>query len=742
MKRIFIYILAAYLLYQEALDSEIYRNRPLVNMSLGLYSYENGIKYFYNYEKDVFNSKLFFSISLDLSNLVKISTGNGGNLNELLDNSFLCYFAHNAANRNDESIYSFQLFMTKLNQFGYVEENKLIDSLHHHNYYSCSRDLEFIVKGFQSGTHRIVTYFKVPNINNICNIWFGSSQNESSSSPYIIIGASSKIIDVIDIDHINSFRRNNHIYNMSIFQYPDSNNIINNYRNKCYLSSFINSVILSTSSEDTAQYPKNYYNSLIELGNNNNYPFSSINHPATRRSTRVGIFIKDFSFHGTNHRFFLWLCNYQYFMSRGNYRLTIITDAENNAMKFRTFEKNFNFNFWQSCSDIEISYHEGLSYDYSFSFVNELSSPSDYSNDSRLEPHRLLVKYLKDNFEIIIAANTGGDVQTHHLIVAVNNAKNKNNELSANITSFPLMAIDLPNLVIPNVWNSKIDFLLAPSRFVGWHPTSIAHHKPIISIYPPFPSLKHVHRWDAEFMNNLDLKTIVDDCDESDMRDKALHRIRFGFIGSIVNYRNFGLILRAVKYILSGQYCNETSQSLVEKTECIEDVNLFQNEVKIRFFGDGNSMDVLEDLIRELKLSEVVELFGHQSHPQLMRILSCSLDVIVNPIVEGETFGFTFLEAIAHNIPIITFNTGSSEEILRLGIMIEVDSNSSSFTPFQVVVDLANAMFLFYRNKKMGNYQTNNHDSLDYDDILKSRMANFNFYADDLMDAIDILLLK
>lgn len=90
--------------------------------------------------------------------------------------------------------------------------------------------------------------------------------------------------------------------------------------------------------------------------------------------------------------------------------------------------------------------------------------------------------------------------------------------------------------------------------------------------------------------------------------------------------------------------------------------------------GGGDGRPVLEEMARELGLSEIVHFHGLVPEPILLDMYRRA-SVFVMPS-EGEGFGLAFIEAMAFGTPVIASHSGASAEIVRhdeTGLLVDSD---------------------------------------------------------------------
>ena len=85
--------------------------------------------------------------------------------------------------------------------------------------------------------------------------------------------------------------------------------------------------------------------------------------------------------------------------------------------------------------------------------------------------------------------------------------------------------------------------------------------------------------------------------------------------------------------------------------------------VRLRIVGEGTERPYLERMIRDLALTDVVELLGFRTREEI-RDLFRDADVFVLPTIE-EAFGIAALEARAAGLPLVAMRSGGVPEIIR-----------------------------------------------------------------------------
>lgn len=98
--------------------------------------------------------------------------------------------------------------------------------------------------------------------------------------------------------------------------------------------------------------------------------------------------------------------------------------------------------------------------------------------------------------------------------------------------------------------------------------------------------------------------------------------------------------------------------------------------IKVKIIGDGNMRGQLESLAQNLNVSEYIEFLGYIPHEKLPSYYSSS-DLFVLPS-KNEGMSNTILEAMASGLPIITTNTGGTQELISgNGILVGAENPKS-----------------------------------------------------------------
>ena len=93
--------------------------------------------------------------------------------------------------------------------------------------------------------------------------------------------------------------------------------------------------------------------------------------------------------------------------------------------------------------------------------------------------------------------------------------------------------------------------------------------------------------------------------------------------------------------------------------------------IEVWLIGDGSKRAEIEELIKELKMNQVVKLLG--SRRDIPALLN-DIDIFVFAAKPDEGFGIAIAEAMASEVPIVASNVGACREVLdkgQLGKLVE-----------------------------------------------------------------------
>ncbi|KAJ1429321.1 hypothetical protein B484DRAFT_449454 [Ochromonadaceae sp. CCMP2298] len=362
-----------------------------------------------------------------------------------------------------------------------------------------------------------------------------------------------------------------------------------------------------------------------------------------------------------------------------------------------------------------------------------------------------LADYLA-HIDAVVASNTYGDPGTTALLIAVagrrrgsegngsgggggnaSDGKGENGwggEGSGMPPRRPLVVMDLPNLGLPPSWTHLVDAFVAPSRAVGLHRLTRQHGKPIAVIYPPLRDLVRDSSPCLHPPLPLPLHLYPHLHNRTPMTwPRSPPLFTFLFVGRLAPVKCPGLLLRAVGHILhpwaeavegvrvgegvgegvgdgegegarmetvgagtAGIARAEASEGDGESGPLLspQEQEEFRRNVKVKVVGGGVLQAGLEELAGKLEISDVVSFTGALGAVEVVGAMR-EADVLVNPILYGETFGFVHIEAAAQALPVIAFNVSANRESVLSGLLVEYRNGWA-------VADLAQAMVRIYRS--------------------------------------------
>ncbi len=116
-----------------------------------------------------------------------------------------------------------------------------------------------------------------------------------------------------------------------------------------------------------------------------------------------------------------------------------------------------------------------------------------------------------------------------------------------------------------------------------------------------------------------------------------------------------------------------------------------KDDVELRFYGDGNQREKLEDLVKELGIEDKVKFFGETDREDIAKVIPTA-HVFVLPS-KNEGMSNSLLEAMASGLAVIATDVGGTKELVNSsnGIIVEKES----------VNDIYNALEKLYSNREL-----------------------------------------
>ncbi len=116
-----------------------------------------------------------------------------------------------------------------------------------------------------------------------------------------------------------------------------------------------------------------------------------------------------------------------------------------------------------------------------------------------------------------------------------------------------------------------------------------------------------------------------------------------------------------------------------------------KDDVELRFYGDGNQREELEDLVKELGIESKVKFFGETDREDIAKAIP-SAHVFALPS-KNEGMSNSLLEAMASGLSIIATDVGGTKEL--------VDSSNGIIVEKESVDDIYNALEKLYSNREL-----------------------------------------
>eukprot|EP01041_Mallomonas_annulata_P004293 gene4293-8533_t len=426
------------------------------------------------------------------------------------------------------------------------------------------------------------------------------------------------------------------------------------------LSSIEYQILGMASSSSTSPLSQELKNVMMDGGDDISADRDSSTSTSTNRynhSSRVSIYFKELERHGANNRLFLWACYGQHV---GLTHLSVITDSTSDSSRTSTT--------YNTSPD---NHHHQQHNSHASKSAQDISS----STSSEVEPP-FSSPSLKEDLEVcgarihsfpVLDMKTAVDTWerlTHLLLIA------------ARLSGKPLVLMDLPNILVPEQWtnsdNRLVHALVAPSRAVALHPLTMKNMLPIAVILPALSSAYTPTTSSSSSSSVSQSQQCNDSSGNSNISPRNGNVFRFLFVGRLAVEKSPGVLIRAFALVL------HNLSSIMLLSESDKKTTLFPSPpavesaltLELVILGDGPLLDALQLLCEVYNISDRVIFRGSQPEDLVgQEMRRC--DVLVNPRVDGETFGFVFAEAVANRLPVIAFDRGSAREAVLSGILVE-----------------------------------------------------------------------
>lgn len=126
-------------------------------------------------------------------------------------------------------------------------------------------------------------------------------------------------------------------------------------------------------------------------------------------------------------------------------------------------------------------------------------------------------------------------------------------------------------------------------------------------------------------------------------------------------------------------------------TKLKKDKKYFEN-IECHIYGDGDQKEELLELVKELKLENIVSFKGRIPNDEVPKVLN-NFDVFcATSVINSESFGVAVVEAMACEVPVIATKIDGFSEVMvdnLTGLMVEKENYKS----------ISKALYYMYNNK-------------------------------------------
>jgi glycosyltransferase involved in cell wall biosynthesis len=284
--------------------------------------------------------------------------------------------------------------------------------------------------------------------------------------------------------------------------------------------------------------------------------------------------------------------------------------------------------------------------------------------------------FLRQSIHILILVNTFNNVQSECLLDAV---------YQLPLLQRPLVFVELSNLWIPPNWIPVIDAFIAPSYAVGFHSHILDYQLPVFVLYSHFLDTQWFDQSVCQPLWQQQQQQLTSSrwSQSSSRTYSILNRTRPQFeiiiVGRIATEKSIGLVMKTLQLLLSKQseffsfpsidFPSSNSMDLLQWIH-------FREDLHITIIGNGPHYNAFQSYIGLHRLSKYVSCIGFQSVKYIQSFFQQHHQhaILLNLIINGETFGYAQFEASILGIPVIAFRKGSNAESVLHGDLIEIDS--------------------------------------------------------------------
>ena len=115
--------------------------------------------------------------------------------------------------------------------------------------------------------------------------------------------------------------------------------------------------------------------------------------------------------------------------------------------------------------------------------------------------------------------------------------------------------------------------------------------------------------------------------------------------------------------------------------------NIPSLSLRLKIIGNGSEKNRLQKLISKLHIEDKVQLLGHKSKQEIVKLLQES-DIFILPS-QSETFGVAYIEALACGLPIIATDCGGPRDIVTRSNGILIPTNNQQALE-QAIIQMSN----------------------------------------------------
>lgn len=139
----------------------------------------------------------------------------------------------------------------------------------------------------------------------------------------------------------------------------------------------------------------------------------------------------------------------------------------------------------------------------------------------------------------------------------------------------------------------------------------------------------------------------------SERRNNTSNHIVIGCVKALEQKYGIDTLIKAIYILFKNLECEKNLLDLANRIHCY-------------IYGDGSQKQMLEDLIKELRLENRIFLMGKVPHEKVSSILD-EIDIFC-ALSESESFGVAVVEAQAKGIPVVVSDVDGFREVVHDGV--------------------------------------------------------------------------